>query len=116
MDVQFIFFKGILVLQGLICYKIKSIYLSFAYEITMMNTPVLIWSRKLRIVGPGQYLDKGPIGNTRCAKLLFLSIATDNGTHCQVLFLNRRLKKNILKNNLPCGESNPGRGGENAES
>ena len=30
MDVQFIFFKGILVLQGLICYKIKSIYLSFA--------------------------------------------------------------------------------------
>ena len=30
-----------------------------------INTPVLVWSRKLSIVGPGSYLDGGPPGNSR---------------------------------------------------
>ena len=31
-----------------------------------LNTPVVVWSLKFSIVGPGQYLDGWPPGNTRC--------------------------------------------------
>ena len=49
--------------------------LSFAYGHTTLNTPDLVWSRKLSRVGPGQYLDGRPPGNTRCCKLFALLFA-----------------------------------------
>ena len=47
-----------------------------AYDHTTMNTPVLVWSPKLSTVGPGQYLDGWPPGNTWCCRLLFPSCNT----------------------------------------
>ena len=47
----------------------------FAYGHTTLITPDLVRSRKLSRVGPGQYLDGRPPGNTRCCKL-FLNAAT----------------------------------------
>ena len=44
----------------------------FAYGHTTLSTPDLVRSRKLSRVGPGQYLDGRPPGNTRCCKLLFV--------------------------------------------
>ena len=40
-----------------------------AYGHTTMNTPVLVRSPKLSMVGPGQYLDGSPPGNTWCCRL-----------------------------------------------
>ena len=34
-------------------HKLNKIHLHYAYDHTTMNTPVLVWSRKLSIVGPG---------------------------------------------------------------
>ena len=39
------------------------------YDHTMLNTPVLVRSPKLSNIGPGQYLDGRPLGNTRCCSL-----------------------------------------------
>ena len=39
------------------------------YDHTMLNTPVLVRSPKLSNIGPGQYLDGRPHGNTRCCSL-----------------------------------------------
>ena len=41
------------------------------YGHTSMATPDLVRSRKLSRVGPGQYLDGRPPGNTRCCMLFF---------------------------------------------
>ena len=42
------------------------------YGHTTVNTPDLVWSRKLSKVVPGQYLDGKLPGNTRCCKLFIL--------------------------------------------
>ena len=42
-----------------------------AYDHTTLSTPLLIWSLKLSSVGPAQYLDGWPPGNSRCCRLLF---------------------------------------------
>ena len=61
--------------------SINGVYvsLSFAYGHTTLNTPDLVWSRKLSRVGPGQYLDGRPPGNTRCCKLLHFLLQTAQG-------------------------------------
>ena len=38
---------------------------------TMLNTPVLVRSLKSSNIGPGEYLDGRPLGNTRCCWLFF---------------------------------------------
>ena len=42
-----------------------------AYDHTTINILVLVWSPKSRMVGPGQYLDGWPPGNTCCCRLAF---------------------------------------------
>ena len=42
-----------------------------AYDHTTLSTPVLVWSLKLSSVGPTQYLNGWPPGNSRCCRLLF---------------------------------------------
>ena len=41
-----------------------------AYDHTMLNIPVLVRSQKSSSIGPGQYLDGGPLGNTGCCGFL----------------------------------------------
>ena len=45
--------------------------LAVAYDHTTLNTPVLVRSLKLSSVGPAQYLDGWPPGNSRCCRLFF---------------------------------------------
>jgi hypothetical protein len=45
---------------------------SFAYDHTTMSIPVLVRSPKSSMVGPGQYLDGWPPGNTWCCRLSIL--------------------------------------------
>lgn len=41
----------------------------FGLQPYYVEIPILVWSPKLSNVKPGQYLDEGPFGSTRCRKL-----------------------------------------------
>ena len=45
-----------------------------AYGHTTLNAPVLVRSPKLSSVGPAQYLDGWPPGNSRCCRLLLVFV------------------------------------------
>ena len=49
-----------------------SVVTTRAYGHTTLNAPVLVRSPKLSSVGPAQYLDGWPPGNSRCCRLRFL--------------------------------------------
>ncbi len=55
-------------------HKSCSVRASDAYDHTTLNAPVLVWSPKLSSVGPAQYLDGWPPGNSRCCRLFFFSL------------------------------------------
>ena len=64
---------------------------SYVYGHTTLKTPVLVRSPKLSNVGPGQYLDGWPPGNTGCSRLFhfsFLRLGTclNQPRHCGCLF------------------------------
>ena len=62
--------------SGAFAYKTPELGLENVYHHTTLNTPVLVRSRKLSNVGPGQYLDGGPPGNSRCGRLLVLGVVS----------------------------------------
>ena len=59
----------------LLRYKIVIFSHSIVYDHTTLNTPVLVRSPKLSMVGPGQYLDGWPPGNTWCRRHQSFSFA-----------------------------------------